>query len=66
MFGARQCLYCFSCILRGFFPILQNQLIGYADDSTFMAVVPSPDIRVTVAESLIRDLAGLVSGVTLG
>ena len=31
-------------------------LIGYADDSTLMAVVPSPGARVTVAESLNRDL----------
>ena len=38
------------------FFILENNLIGYADDSTLMAVVPSPGIRVTVAESLIRDL----------
>ena len=38
------------------FSILENKLIGYADDSTLMAVVPSPGIRVAVAESLIRDL----------
>ena len=38
------------------FSILENKLIGYADDSTLMAVVPSPSIRVAVAESLIRDL----------
>ena len=38
------------------FSILENKLIGYADDSTLMAVVPSPGIRVTVAESLIYDL----------
>ena len=38
------------------FPILENELIGYVDDSTSMAVVPSPGVRVTVAESLIRDL----------
>ena len=40
------------------FPILENKLIGYADDSILIAVVPSPGIsvRVTVAESLIRDL----------
>ena len=38
------------------FFILENKLIGYADDSTLMAVVPSPGVRVTVAESLIRDL----------
>ena len=31
------------------FSILENKLIGYADDSTFMAVVPSPGVRVTVA-----------------
>ena len=38
------------------FSILENKLIGYADESTLMAVVPSPGIRVAVAESLIRDL----------
>ena len=37
------------------FSILENKLIGYADVSTLMAVVPSPDDRITVAESLIRD-----------
>ena len=40
----------------GAFSILQNKLIGYADDSTLIAVVPFPGIRVTVAESLSRDL----------
>ena len=38
------------------FSILKNELIGYADGSTLMAVVPSPGVRVIVAESLIRDL----------
>ena len=38
------------------FSILENKLISYADDSTLMAVVPYPGVRVTVAESLIRDL----------
>ena len=38
------------------FFILENMLIGYADESTLMAVVPSPGVRVAVAESLIRDL----------
>ena len=38
------------------FSILENKLIGYADDSTLMAVVPSSGVRVAVAESLIRDL----------
>ena len=36
--------------------ILENELIGYADDSTLMAVVPSPGVRVAVTESLVRDL----------
>ena len=45
-------LQCMSELLY----ILENKLIGYADDSTLMAVVPSPGIRVAVAESLIRDL----------
>ena len=38
------------------FSILENKLIGYADDSTLIAVVPAPGARVTVAESLNRDL----------
>ena len=38
------------------FSILENKLIGYAGDSTLMAVVSSPGVRVAVAESLIRDL----------
>ena len=38
------------------FSILENKLIAYADDSTLIAVVPSPGVRVTVAESLSRDL----------
>ena len=36
--------------------ILDNKLIGYDNDSTLMAVVPPPGARVTVAESLNRDL----------
>ena len=44
--------------------ILENKLIGYADDSTLMAIVPSPGIIVTVAEFM--TLAGLVSGVIFG
>ena len=38
------------------FSILENKLIGYADDSTLIAVVPSPGLRVAVAESLSGDL----------
>ena len=36
------------------FSVLENKLIGYADDSTLIAVVPSPGLRVTIAESLSR------------
>ena len=38
------------------FSTLENKLLGYADDSTLMAVVPSSGVRVAVAESLIRDI----------
>ena len=38
------------------FSILENKLIGYADDSTLIAVVPSPGLRVALAESLSHDL----------
>ena len=48
--------YCSYCTPRSFFSILENKLIGYADDSTLMAVVPSPGVRVAVAESLNHDL----------
>ena len=54
--------YCSSCTIWSFFSIFSNKLIGYADESTLMAVVPSPGIRVAVAESLIPDL-GRVSEV---
>ena len=37
------------------FSILENKMIGNADDSTLMAVVPSSGVRVTVSESLICD-----------
>ena len=40
----------------GAFSILENKLIGSTDDSILTAVVPSPGVRVTVAESLICDL----------
>ena len=42
------------------FSIVENKLIGYADDSTLRAVVPSPGVGVTVAESLIRDLGSII------
>ena len=46
----------FLLYMSELFSILENKLIDYADDSTLMAVVPSPGIRVAVEESLIRDL----------
>ena len=41
------------------FSIMETNLIGYADDSTLMPVVPSAGVRVTVAEFLIRDLGNV-------
>ena len=38
------------------FSTLEYKLLGYADDSTLIAVVPSQGARVTVAESLSRGL----------
>ena len=34
------------------FSTLENELIGYVDDSTLMAVVPSPGVRVAVVPDL--------------
>ena len=48
--------YCSSSTLLSFFAIGENKLVGYADDSPLMVAVPSPGVRVAVAESLIRDL----------
>ena len=45
VFGTLLSLLCTSEV----FSILENKLIGYADDSTFMVLVPSPGVRVTVA-----------------
>ena len=39
-----------------FFSIVKNKLCSYADDSTLVAIVPSPAERVTVRESVNRDL----------
>ena len=35
---------------------MENKFYGYADDSTLVAVVPSPPDRVTVTEYTNRDL----------
>ena len=39
-----------------YFSILETKLISYAEESILIAVVPSTGVRVTVAESLSRDL----------
>ena len=52
--------FCSSCMLLSFFFILENKLIGYGDDFTLMAAVPSPGVKVTAAESLLEHL-GTVS-----
>ena len=48
-------LLLFLYTLELFF-ILENTLIGYVDDSTLIGVVPSPGVRVAVAESLSSEL----------
>ena len=53
--GSVLCPLLFLLCTSELFFILKNKLIGDADDSTLMAVVPSPGVRVTVAESPIRD-----------
>ena len=45
--------------LGAFLHILENKLIGYADDSTLMAVVLFPGVRISVAECLNRDVGKL-------
>ena len=49
--------YCSSSEL---FTVLENKLIGYADNSTLIAIEPSPVNRVTVAEFLNRDLGKFI------
>ena len=55
LFHTSELFYCSSCTPRSF-SILEIKLIGYADDSTLKAVLPSPGVWVTVAVSLIIDL----------
>ena len=51
----------FLLYISELFSILKNKLVGYTDDSTLIAVVPSPGVRVTVAESLYRDHIKVIS-----
>ena len=39
-----------------FLSIVENKLYGYADDSTLVAVVPSPGESIAISESMNRDL----------
>ena len=39
------------------FFMMENKLISYADDPTLIAVVPCKCVRITIAESIIRDLS---------
>ena len=48
------------------FSILRNKLIGYADYSTLLSVVPSPGVRVAVEEFLNRDLGKVIEWCDLG
>ena len=49
-------LQLFLLCTAGLLCIVENKLYGYADDSTLVAVVPSPGERVAVSESMNRDL----------
>ena len=46
----------FLLYISELFSLLENKLICYADESTLIALVPSPGLRVAVAESRSRDL----------
>ena len=47
----RRAVFCALLYTSELFPILENKLISNADDSTLIDAVPSPGVRVTVAES---------------
>ena len=47
----------FLLYIRDLPPLLENTLVGYADDSTLVASISSPRLRPTVSASLNRDLA---------
>ena len=54
--GSVLCPLLFLLYTAELFSIVENKLYGYADDSTLVAVVPSPRQRVAVSESMNRDL----------
>ena len=48
-------------LLNDFKKLVENQLIGYADDSTLLAVIRRPSDRPRVEASISRDLAAIHS-----
>ena len=48
---------CFCCTLLILAGLLQNVLVGYADDSTMLCRIPHPRDRSSVAASMNDDLA---------
>ena len=53
--GSVLCPQLFLLYTAELFSIVENKLYGYADDSTLVAVVPSPGETVAVSESMNRD-----------
>ena len=43
------------------FPITGNHIVGYADDTTIYAIIPSPFSRPQVMESMNQNLAAIYS-----
>ena len=56
----------FLLYITELFSIVENKLYGNAEDSTLVAVVPSPGERVAGSESMNRDLNRVSVGVTCG
>ena len=46
----------FILYTSGLFTITENKFVGYADDSTLVAVIPKPSDRPRVEASILRDL----------
>ena len=49
----------FILYTSGLFTITENKFVGYADDSTLVAVIPKPSDRPRVEASILRDLHGV-------
>ena len=55
--GSVLCPQLFLLYTAELLSIVENRLYGYSDDSTLVAVVPSPGDRVAVSESMNPDLS---------